>query len=282
MFFADVSGPERDGIVLPDIKDCCSPLRQELHSVPKSGLDSRRVSLQGAGVISGDIPWTVARLRAVAENPCGPPQTQLEIGLQSLWDSIECLTERYPSLRRPPLSHTLSALHLSLQEVKSQTKTETKRYSEIFRDFDNLELTLIQGTVEDLLQDPDNSQSIGETVSTETTENTELDEITSEDGFCAELRSEGDEKDGTFSAQMIQRAREGEEERKDQECENSCSKRNENPVKASLSRQGWPSGRSLHKWVEPLQFGGMFLVDVVNTVAVQSHLRLGITESDTV
>ncbi|KAG5832764.1 hypothetical protein ANANG_G00294600 [Anguilla anguilla] len=92
------------------------------------------------------------------------------------------------------------------QDVRSQTKTsETKRYSEIFRDFDNLELSLVQGTVDELLSDPD-TQSIPETVSTETTGSAELDETTSEDGYGGELRSEGDEKDGVLSAQDADQA----------------------------------------------------------------------------
>ncbi|KAG7460288.1 hypothetical protein MATL_G00219790 [Megalops atlanticus] len=87
------------------------------------------------------------------------------------------------------------------QDVKSQSRSsETKRYSEIFRDFDNLELSLVEGTVDELLPDPD-TQSIAETVSTETTENTELDELTSEDGYCAELHPEVEEKELILSVQ---------------------------------------------------------------------------------
>ncbi|MEQ2225386.1 hypothetical protein ILYODFUR_016885 [Ilyodon furcidens] len=40
-------------------------------------------------------------------------------------------------------------------EVRKPHKSETKRYSEIFRDFDNLDLSLISTEVENLLIDSD-------------------------------------------------------------------------------------------------------------------------------
>ncbi|XP_035253691.1 GEM-interacting protein isoform X1 [Anguilla anguilla] len=184
-----------------------------------SGRETRSVDSQGTNDDCRELLWTVARLRTVADNikqlrqlfelcpdPDGPPQMQVDDGLQGLWDSLRPLTERFPSLSCPPLCHAFSTLRLSLQDVRSQTKTsETKRYSEIFRDFDNLELSLVQGTVDELLSDPD-TQSIPETVSTETTGSAELDETTSEDGYGGELRSEGDEKDGVLSAQDADQA----------------------------------------------------------------------------
>ncbi|XP_041736834.1 GEM-interacting protein-like isoform X1 [Coregonus clupeaformis] len=81
-------------------------------------------------------------------------------------------------------------------DVKVPNKSETKRYSEIFRDFDNFELSLVNSTVEEMFPDPD-SQSIAETVSTETTDNTELDHVTCEDVYPPD----GDDKDGGLSAQ---------------------------------------------------------------------------------
>ncbi|CAB1341458.1 unnamed protein product [Coregonus sp. 'balchen'] len=81
-------------------------------------------------------------------------------------------------------------------DVKVHNKSETKRYSEIFRDFDNFELSLVNSTVEEMFPDPD-SQSIAETVSTETTDNTELDHVTCEDVYPPD----GDDKDGGLSAQ---------------------------------------------------------------------------------
>ncbi|KAJ8373191.1 hypothetical protein AAFF_G00270240 [Aldrovandia affinis] len=221
MSFVDASVPKRDGVGLPETRDCGSPLPHVIYSAPESGPETRRVGAWGTSGIPHDLPWTIVRLRAVAHrlrqlrqlfelcnDPCGPPQIKVDVGVQALWDSLQPLTERYPSLNRPPLCHALSTLRLSLQGVKTQAKSETKRYSEIFRDF---ELSFVQmqvsavlrtasherGTVEELLPDTD-AQSVAEPVPTETTENAELDEITSEDG---ELRSEGDEREGSLSEQ---------------------------------------------------------------------------------
>ncbi|KAK5930012.1 hypothetical protein CesoFtcFv8_000302 [Champsocephalus esox] len=63
---------------------------------------------------------------------------------------------------------------------KVQRKSETKRYSEIFRDFDNLELSLISCSEEDLV-DID-SQSISESISTEGADPTEQHDVS----VCAE------------------------------------------------------------------------------------------------
>eukprot|EP00063_Salmo_salar_P073327 XP_014048162.1 PREDICTED: GEM-interacting protein-like isoform X1 [Salmo salar] len=156
-----------------------------------------------------DITWTVSRLRAVAEclrqlrllfEDCcelgGPNQVNVSMGLQALQQSLQPLAECYPSMGRPPVSHTLTMLRLSLTDVTVPNKSETKRYSEIFRDFDNFELSLVNSTVEEMFLDPD-SQSIAETVSTETTDNTELDHVTCEDVYPPD----GDDKDGGLSAQ---------------------------------------------------------------------------------
>ncbi|XP_078140944.1 GEM-interacting protein isoform X1 [Centroberyx gerrardi] len=69
-------------------------------------------------------------------------------------------------------------------------KSETKRYSEIFRDFDNLELSLVSCAGEELLPDPD-SQSITDSISTETTEQ---HDVSCEDALATEI-------DGNLSAQ---------------------------------------------------------------------------------
>ncbi|KAJ8254065.1 hypothetical protein COCON_G00206770 [Conger conger] len=211
MSFADPNAPESDGGQSPETSIC--GLRHVMYSLPESGLETSSLGSQGTCDVSRKLLWTVARLRRVADNikqlrqlflRChesdlrGPPQMQVNDGLQGLWDSLQPLIECYPSLNYPPLCHAFSALRLSLQDVRVPTKSETKRYSEIFRDFDNLELSLCQATVDELLPDPD-CHSL--TISTETSENAELDEITSEDGYSAELRSEGDEKDGVLSAQ---------------------------------------------------------------------------------
>ncbi|KAJ8345324.1 hypothetical protein SKAU_G00295170 [Synaphobranchus kaupii] len=209
MSFADTNALKSDEL---ETRDCSSPFAQGMHS--DSGPETRCVDSRGTSDVSRKLLWTVATLRTVADrikqlrqlfelchDPHGPAQVQVDVRLQGLQDSLQPLTERYPTLSHPPLCRAFSTLQLSLQDVRSQPKTsETKRYSEIFRDFDNLELSLVQGTVEELLLDPD-TQSIAETVSTETTENAELDEITSEDGYGAELRLEGDDKDGVLSAQ---------------------------------------------------------------------------------
>ncbi|XP_029292722.1 GEM-interacting protein isoform X2 [Cottoperca gobio] len=75
---------------------------------------------------------------------------------------------------------------------KVQRKSETKRYSEIFRDFDNLELSLISSAEEDLLADID-SQFISESISTESADLTEQEDVS----VCAEAN----EADGNQHAQ---------------------------------------------------------------------------------
>ncbi|XP_018610099.1 GEM-interacting protein isoform X3 [Scleropages formosus] len=160
-----------------------------------------------------DIVWMVSRLRAVAENISklrqlfhycgdnrGPSQAEVDVGLAALCDSLQSLKDRYPYMRRPPVGLAQSVLCDSLKDVKSQKTSETKRYSEIFRDFDNLELSLIHATVEELLPDPD-TQSIAESISTETTENAEQEELMSEEGYSTEFRTDEYQKDGPFTAQ---------------------------------------------------------------------------------
>ncbi|XP_040014504.1 GEM-interacting protein [Xiphias gladius] len=79
-------------------------------------------------------------------------------------------------------------------------KSETKRYSEIFRDFDNLDLSLISSAGEDLLGDTD-SQSISESIPAENAELTDQHDVSSEDTFCPQIRPEANEVDGNPSAQ---------------------------------------------------------------------------------
>ncbi|XP_031689697.1 GEM-interacting protein-like isoform X2 [Oncorhynchus kisutch] len=99
-------------------------------------------------------------------------------------------------MEREEEPHVKEKEHSKTPDVKVPNKSETKRYSEIFRDFDNFELSLVNSTVEEMFPDPD-SQSIAETVSTETTDNTELDHLTCEDVYPPD----GDDKDGGLSAQ---------------------------------------------------------------------------------
>ncbi|XP_008289385.1 GEM-interacting protein isoform X2 [Stegastes partitus] len=75
---------------------------------------------------------------------------------------------------------------------KVHHKSETKRYSEIFREFDNLDLSLISSAGEDLLADID-SQSISESISADSAELTEQQDVS--------IRAEGNEADGNQSAQ---------------------------------------------------------------------------------
>ncbi|XP_051797579.1 GEM-interacting protein [Acanthochromis polyacanthus] len=83
---------------------------------------------------------------------------------------------------------------------KAHHKSETKRYSEIFRDFDNLDLSLIPSAGEDLLADID-SLSISESISTESAELTEQQDAPSEDALCSQTRAESSEGDGNQAAQ---------------------------------------------------------------------------------
>ncbi|XP_068192401.1 GEM-interacting protein isoform X2 [Antennarius striatus] len=73
-------------------------------------------------------------------------------------------------------------------------KSETKRYSEILRDFDNLDLSLFSATGEDLLADID-SQSIPESISSE------QHDISCKDKFNPQRCTEASEVDGNQSAQ---------------------------------------------------------------------------------
>ncbi|XP_042360726.1 GEM-interacting protein [Plectropomus leopardus] len=76
--------------------------------------------------------------------------------------------------------------------TKVHHKSETKRYSEIFREFDNLELSLIPCAGEELLPDTD-SQSISESISSESAELTEQHDVA--------IRAEVNEVDGNQTAQ---------------------------------------------------------------------------------
>ncbi|XP_071328459.1 GEM-interacting protein [Trachinotus anak] len=83
---------------------------------------------------------------------------------------------------------------------KVHTKSETKRYSEIFRDFDNLDLSLISSAGEDLLADID-TQSIAESIPAESGELLDQHNVSSEDAFGPHIHSEVIEADGNSSAQ---------------------------------------------------------------------------------
>ncbi|XP_041861114.1 GEM-interacting protein [Melanotaenia boesemani] len=83
---------------------------------------------------------------------------------------------------------------------KAHQKSETKRYSEIFREFDNLELSFISSDAEDLLADSD-SQSISEFSSAEGADITEQNEQNCEDTLCSQNRAEANEVDGNQTAQ---------------------------------------------------------------------------------
>ncbi|XP_061568180.1 GEM-interacting protein isoform X2 [Cololabis saira] len=71
-------------------------------------------------------------------------------------------------------------------------KSETKRYSEIFRDFDNLDLSLISSEADDLLADSD-SLSTSESISAEGSETTEQNDVP--------IRAEAYDVDGNQTAQ---------------------------------------------------------------------------------
>ncbi|KAM6904515.1 GEM-interacting protein isoform 2-T2 [Xenentodon cancila] len=78
-------------------------------------------------------------------------------------------------------------------EVKrAHHKSETKRYSEIFRDFDNLDLSLISSEADDLLADSD-SLSTSESISAEGSETTEQNDVP--------IRAEANDVDGNQTAQ---------------------------------------------------------------------------------
>ncbi|XP_067277837.1 GEM-interacting protein [Pseudorasbora parva] len=78
--------------------------------------------------------------------------------------------------------------------------SETKRYSEILRDFDaNLDLSLTCSTVDELLQEAD-SLSLTDT-SADTTLNADLDDITGDDVESLKICREEEEKDGGATAQ---------------------------------------------------------------------------------
>ncbi|KAM3598314.1 uncharacterized protein V6R79_016598 [Siganus canaliculatus] len=86
---------------------------------------------------------------------------------------------------------------LQVTDVKNvHRRSETKRYSEILRDFDNLDLSLISAG-EDLLADTD-SLSISESISAESAEQPD---VPCEDTFISQRSVETTEADGNQSAQ---------------------------------------------------------------------------------
>ncbi|XP_046894302.1 GEM-interacting protein isoform X1 [Hypomesus transpacificus] len=175
---------------------------------------SQHLSDVGRMVEYHNLSWTVSKLRTVASNfkqlkllfysgePGCPSQLSVAIRLQSLQDSLQQLSERYPALAGPPVSHYLSVLCHSLSDVKAPIRSETKRYSEIFRDFDAFELSLVYSTVDELLQDPD-SQSLPGTPSTDmqNCDPSELQDSVCDNVNSQELGTDGCENDGSLSAQ---------------------------------------------------------------------------------
>ncbi|XP_047427072.1 GEM-interacting protein [Mugil cephalus] len=86
-------------------------------------------------------------------------------------------------------------------EVKKvHPRSEPKRYSEIFRDFDNLDLSLITSDGEDLLSEID-SQSISDSISEDVAGHTEQHDVSCEDSFCTPVRADANEVDGNHAAQ---------------------------------------------------------------------------------
>ncbi|XP_058234436.1 rho GTPase-activating protein 29 [Hemibagrus wyckioides] len=107
----------------------------------------------------------------------------MSAGGSGMDDSMEETTRAAP-LRQP-------------KEGGALTRQPAKRYSEILRDFDNLDLSLVSCTaVDDLLGDSD-TQTFSETGDTiDTTE-----DLSSEDVDHTLVCSDGDERDGGLSAQ---------------------------------------------------------------------------------
>ncbi|XP_029946349.1 GEM-interacting protein isoform X2 [Salarias fasciatus] len=79
--------------------------------------------------------------------------------------------------------------------TKEHNKPATKRYSEILRDFDNLDLSLISPSGEDLLADNES-----ESISVDSGD-TEHQNASSEDALCPPVQAEGGEADGFQPAQ---------------------------------------------------------------------------------
>ncbi|CAJ1075257.1 GEM-interacting protein-like [Xyrichtys novacula] len=83
---------------------------------------------------------------------------------------------------------------------KVHYKSEPKRYSEIFREFDNLDLSFLPIAGEDSLTDTD-SLTTPETVSEESGDVKEQHDVASEETFCSPRRTEANEADGNQAAQ---------------------------------------------------------------------------------
>ncbi|MCJ8746059.1 hypothetical protein PDJAM_G00137540 [Pangasius djambal] len=106
----------------------------------------------------------------------------MSAGGSGMEDSMEETTAATP-LRQPKEGGVLTR------------QPATKRYSEILRDFDNFELSLVSSTsVEELLGEPD-VQSLSETV------DAALDDLSSDDVDSTLVCPDGEEKDGGMSAQ---------------------------------------------------------------------------------
>uniref|UniRef100_W5MPQ8 GEM interacting protein n=1 Tax=Lepisosteus oculatus TaxID=7918 RepID=W5MPQ8_LEPOC len=145
--------------------------------------------------LNHDLSWIVSKLRAVvcslqelrqlfvlSDEPACPSQHLVDIKLRHFLEALQPLNVKYPRFQSLPVRQLLSDLYQSLSDVTSHSKgSDTKRYSEIFREFDALDMSLAQSTVDILATDPD-TQSITETVSSETTEIDELTVIMENEG----------------------------------------------------------------------------------------------------
>ncbi|CAN9505601.1 unnamed protein product [Ophioblennius macclurei] len=80
--------------------------------------------------------------------------------------------------------------------TKERHKPATKRYSEILRDFDNLDLSLISTSEEDLLGDNDS-----ESISADNEDTEQHNASQSEDALCPPTHAESSEADGQQTAQ---------------------------------------------------------------------------------
>ncbi|XP_066564153.1 GEM-interacting protein isoform X2 [Amia ocellicauda] len=126
-----------------------------------------------------------------------PSQRQVDLKLQDLQDSLQQLSDRHPVSHSPAVCRALAALTNSLADTHCVPRTkETKRYSEIFREFDALELSIGANVVESLM-DPE-TQSLAETVSSEAGD---LDGLQSDEAYTLECHTDDSEKNDALSAQ---------------------------------------------------------------------------------
>ncbi|XP_041091760.1 rho GTPase-activating protein 29-like [Polyodon spathula] len=157
--------------------------------------------------ISDDLVWITRELRTIQERlqqfrkictdsddgDCCPSQAQVELSLQGLLSSLEPLLQRYPAVHSQSVRRAIAAVRDSANELNCEArgKEKCKRYSEIFRDFDALEISIGNSVVDTLLGDAD-TQSISTTASLETQD---TDELPSDEGFCVEYRRDSEDKE---------------------------------------------------------------------------------------